>query len=92
MNRINRLRIEYRGRVQGVGFRATTRSIASGYNVAGYVRNQPDGSVELVIEGPAHEVDQVLETIQDRLATNIKSVTAENTAPDEPLSGFTIRY
>ena len=37
----------YSGRVQGVGFRFTTRQIASGYEVNGWVKNLPDGRVEL---------------------------------------------
>lgn len=39
--------ILYSGRVQGVGFRYTTKQIASGYEVTGSVRNLPDGRVEL---------------------------------------------
>ena len=40
-------RIFYEGGVQGVGFRYTVKQIASGYDVAGWVRNLPDGRVEL---------------------------------------------
>ena len=39
-------RIVFSGRVQGVGFRQTTRSLASGFPVGGFVRNLPDGDVE----------------------------------------------
>ncbi len=39
------------GRVQGVYFRAETRSVASRYGLSGTVRNMPDGSVEIVAEG-----------------------------------------
>jgi len=48
---MNRLTIHFSGRVQGVGFRATTVRIADNYDVSGYVRNLPDGRVLLVIEG-----------------------------------------
>ena len=41
----------FSGHVQGVGFRYTTRSVASRFAVTGYVRNLPDGRVELVAEG-----------------------------------------
>ena len=41
----------YSGQVQGVGFRFQTLRIARAYEVAGFVRNLPDGRVELVAEG-----------------------------------------
>jgi acylphosphatase len=44
--------VHYRGRVQGVGFRYTTREIASQFDVMGYVQNLPDGQVLVVAEGP----------------------------------------
>ena len=52
-----RLRILYSGRVQGVGFRHTVRSLATGYDVTGLVRNLSDGRVELVAEGAKPEVE-----------------------------------
>ena len=46
-----------RGRVQGVGFRYITSSIASKYHVTGWVRNEYDGSVEIEVQGPEHRVE-----------------------------------
>jgi acylphosphatase len=43
----------YSGRVQGVGFRYTAKRIADRHGLSGFVRNLPDGRVELVAEGPA---------------------------------------
>ena len=40
-------RVFFEGRVQGVGFRYSVRQLAKGYDVAGWVRNLPDGRVEL---------------------------------------------
>ena len=45
--------IHYAGRVQGVGFRYTVRSLAARFDVTGFVRNLPDGRVHLVVEGDA---------------------------------------
>lgn len=47
------------GRVQGVGFRFNTRRAARNYGVAGYVQNQPDGTVTVVCEGPADAVEKM---------------------------------
>ncbi|NJQ97304.1 MAG: acylphosphatase [Hydrococcus sp. CSU_1_8] len=48
---MERFSARYVGRVQGVGFRATARSIALGHGVTGWVRNEPDGSVYVEAEG-----------------------------------------
>ena len=45
---MERVTVLYSGRVQGVGFRATVRYLACGYDVTGTVRNLPDGRVELI--------------------------------------------
>lgn len=52
-----------RGRVQGVGFRYITSSIASRYQVTGWVRNEYDGSVEIEVQGPEHRVTLFLEEL-----------------------------
>ena len=49
------------GRVQGVFFRAETAERARGLDLAGSVRNRPDGSVEACFEGPSDEVDDMVE-------------------------------
>ena len=43
------LQVFYEGHVQGVGFRFTVRHIAKGFDVTGWVRNLPDGRVELQV-------------------------------------------
>ena len=49
------------GKVQGVGFRASTVRQASSYpHLSGYVKNLRDGRVEILIAGPKHEVDALL--------------------------------
>jgi acylphosphatase len=46
-----RLSVLYEGRVQGVGFRFTAATVAGRFKITGYVKNLPDGDVELVAEG-----------------------------------------
>ena len=60
-----RLHVFYSGRVQGVGFRATARSVAMGFEVTGVVRNLPDGRVELVAEGERGELEAFQRAIRD---------------------------
>jgi len=62
-----RREIYYRGTVQGVGFRYTVRRIAGQFKVSGFVRNEPDGRVLLVVEGTRRQVDRFVEKIQGEL-------------------------
>lgn len=59
-----RLHVWYSGRVQGVGFRFTTRDLASGFAVTGWVRNLPDGRVELVAEGEPAELEAFRQAVR----------------------------
>jgi acylphosphatase len=58
-----RVRATVRGRVQMVGFRAFVAHHADGLN--GTVANRPDGSVECVLEGPADEVERLVDRLRD---------------------------
>ena len=60
-----RLSLFYTGRVQGVGFRATARSVALGFDVTGTARNLADGRVELLAEGGRAELEAFRRAIQD---------------------------
>jgi acylphosphatase len=89
----DRRRVYYSGRVQGVGFRFTAQSLARGFEVAGFVRNLPDGRVELVAEGDSDVLDGFLASIQIEMDTYITNVTTESESPGEyPLIGFSIRH
>ena len=55
-----RRRVVVRGHVQGVFFRDTTRRQALAQGVAGWVRNQPDGTVEAVFEGDREAVERLV--------------------------------
>lgn len=60
-----RLHILYSGRVQGVGFRYQAKVTATGFDVAGTVRNLPDGRVELTAEGETEELEAFREAIKE---------------------------
>ncbi len=84
-------RIIFEGRVQGVGFRYTTASAARTYRINGYVRNCPDGSVELVAYGHRQQVEQLLESLTENFAGHIERQTVEEIDDSEPFDGFEIR-
>lgn len=86
-----RQRVIYQGRVQGVGFRYTTTSIARRFPVVGFVRNLPDGSVELVAEADSQTLTQFLDEVASAFAGNIRTQQASEFPRDEPLTTFEIR-
>lgn len=57
---MSRKRVTVHGRVQGVFFRDTTRRMAESRGVSGWVRNNSDGSVEAVFEGPDESVEAMV--------------------------------
>jgi acylphosphatase len=90
---IERRRVHYSGHVQGVGFRFTSHRIAQGFNVGGYVRNLPDGRVEVVVEGEPSAVDGYLEALRTELDHHIRFVSESPELPgDPPYPEFFIRY
>ncbi|MHC4885585.1 MAG: acylphosphatase [Planctomycetota bacterium] len=86
------MRVTFRGRVQGVGFRWTTKALAEDYDVSGYVRNQPDGSVLLVAEGTRREVEHLLDALRLRMAGHIREETCETAPPTHHHTGFHIAF
>jgi acylphosphatase len=54
-----RLWLRVKGRVQGVGFRFATRDAATRLALRGWVRNTPDGEVEVLAEGPAAQLQRL---------------------------------
>ncbi len=87
-----RREVYYSGRVQGVGFRYTCRMIAARFAVAGFVKNLPDGRVQLVAEGETGEIRQFLAAIDaemGRYVVDTREAAAEATGR---FSGFEIRF
>ena len=86
-----RLQILYSGRVQGVGFRYTTKSLACGFEVTGTVRNLADGRVELVAEGTRVELEAFRRAVQDsEVGRFVRQETAEWSGAKNEFRGFEI--
>ncbi len=84
--------IFYTGRVQGVGFRISVKQLAKGFEVTGWVRNLPDGRVELQAMGEDEEVEEFLQEIQDsHLGSFIREKEQHTVSLLENCSGFSIR-
>ena len=87
---ICRLRVYFSGQVQGVGMRATAGQLAPRFSVQGWVRNLPDGRVEILAEGKQADIENFLAAIGDEMSTYIRQVSRNWEEPTENLQGFTI--
>ena len=86
----SRTTVLFSGRVQGVGFRYTTRRVARGFAVTGFVRNLSDGRVELVAEGNADEVRRFLGAVEAAMSSNIVEAPATLAAATGEFERFSI--
>ena len=87
------LQVFYEGRVQGVGFRFTVRHIAKGFDLTGWVRNLPDGRVELRVSGDEEEVRAFLDQIAGGELHSLIRKQTENKLNEAVVArGFEIRH
>ena len=86
------MQVFYEGHVQGIGFRWSVKQIARGYDVSGWVRNLPDGRVELQASGADDEVRAFLDAIgESELRAHIKKTIEHPLEQPASFSGFSIR-
>lgn len=88
---MTRRTVYYSGHVQGVGFRFVTRQIATEFAVTGYVRNLPDGRVQLVVEAEVPEIRRLLGRIREKMSGYIDDAAEHDAAPTGEFNTFEIR-
>ncbi|MBL9119910.1 MAG: acylphosphatase [Phycisphaerae bacterium] len=86
-----RITTTFRGRVQGVGFRATTAHCARGLAISGFVCNQSDGSVLCVAEGRLEDIEAFLDDVHHAMRSNIAAVESERSAATGEFKDFQVR-
>ncbi|NRB75511.1 MAG: acylphosphatase [Verrucomicrobiales bacterium] len=83
----------FAGRVQGVGFRYSTKNLAKGFDVLGWVKNLPDGRVELQIQGDEEELDEFIQELHDSPLGHHIQEQEERTVPLlDDVQGFSIQH
>ena len=93
MKNHRRVILTVHGRVQGVFYRDSTMRKARELGLAGYVRNLPDGTVEVVAQGQAAALEDLIRWCGDGPPAAV--VTEVRTSYEDPvpgLSGFTVSY
>jgi acylphosphatase len=93
MSEQKRLKAIVHGFVQGVGFRFWVREQARWLNLKGYVRNRPDRTVEVVVEGPEQDVTSLLALLHQGPPTAlVRKVDAQWQASSGMFRGFEVRF
>ncbi len=88
-----RAHVFYTGRVQGVGFRYTAERFALDAGVTGWVRNLPDGRVELVCEGSRAQIEKLLASIaESQLGPHIRKTDCAWKGPTGEFGDFTVEF
>ena len=82
----------FTGGGQGVGFRYTAKDIAQRYRITGFVRNLPDGGVEMFLQGPAQDVDNCIADLQDSFAGYIRDTHIEPAPCNARSTDFRITF
>ncbi len=85
------LRVIFSGRVQGVGFRYTARSVAHRLGVAGWVRNEPGGGVEILAEAEEEVLEDFVGEIEAQFKAYIRDRQLEWGAASGSFRDFGIR-
>jgi acylphosphatase len=84
--------IIFMGRVQGVGFRFTAHRMASRHQLTGFVRNLRDGTVEMLAQGPAEDIEDCVLDIKEAMAGYVRETVIDDIPPDSKYTDFRITF
>ena len=80
------------GQVQGVGFRFTAFRIANRYKLTGFVRNAPDGNVEMLTQGSSDDIAHCIRDIEDSFTGYIRETKIEEIPLNPQYTDFKITF
>src|SRR3989338_7662741 len=84
-----RAHVFYSGRVQGIGFRFLSEKMAADLGLVGWVKNLPDGRVEILCEGPKEKIEAFLQHVrQSSLGSYIKKADCRWEMPTHEFEEF----
>ncbi|MHC4220799.1 MAG: acylphosphatase [Planctomycetota bacterium] len=84
--------IIFSGRVQGVGFRFTALRVAERFGLTGIVRNLPNGSVEMIVQGWPNDVAACIEDIKESFGVKVKKTQIEDIDINPKYEDFKITF
>ena len=91
MTEVHHVTAFFNGRVQGVGFRYQALQVAKEFDVSGFVKNLPDGRVQLDAEGSADEVRNFVIAVHERMTGFVRKVEQSEAKREPQFRGFSIQ-
>ncbi|HBV66193.1 MAG TPA: acylphosphatase [Rhodopirellula sp.] len=89
---MKRFLVRYEGHVQGVGFRFNVIKQSAGLKVNGFVRNEPDGSVLMDVEGSLGDLKNLLARVEAVMNENIEATDVTELSLAGQSGGFNIQH
>ena len=90
---MSRVEVKVEGRVQGVGFRYFIMRNAENLGLSGYVRNMPDGSVEIDAEGSKDKLDRLIAAAEKGpSASYVSNVNVQWHEKEKGYSSFSLKW
>ena len=89
---MTRAHVFFSGTVQGVGFRYTCRSYAAELGLTGWVKNLPDGRVELWAEGSKDTIEQLFAKIESHFDGYIRDKIVNYQNTDGQFTDFKVAF
>ncbi len=87
------VRVIVKGVVQGVGFRYFSRALAFRYGITGFVRNLPDGSVEIEASGYSGDIEEFLKDVaRGPSSSSVSGIDVEDKEAGAGNMDFEIRF
>ena len=87
-----RAHIFYSGRVQGVGFRFTVQRTAADLDLRGWVKNLPDGRVEVLAEGDREKIERLCQRVEKRFHGYIQGKNIDFAPAQKNYQDFDIAF
>jgi acylphosphatase len=84
--------IIFTGQVQGVGFRFTAFNMANRHQLTGFVRNLPDGTVEMLIQGSSQAIDDCIRDIKGYFSGYIREIKIKEIPSNPQYKDFKITF
>jgi len=89
---MDRWHILFSGRVQGVGFRYTSKQVSDRFEVVGWVKNLPNGSVEMIVEGEASELKRYVAAVTSSTHGRVDDTQITKSNPTGEFVSMEIRH
>jgi len=90
---MQRVRILVKGTVQGVFFRSNAKREAESLGLTGYAKNMPDGTVEVIAEGPKEKLDELVEFCKKGPeAAEVSKIDVKFEKASNEFESFEVRY